>query len=173
MRWQPIKSNGLDDALRETLTDPAEIGFEAPHHDRLKFLGSDFNAARKALRSSISGRDEKLFEWPLCGVADRKSRCAARQIAHSPRDLAVDRVACAACRSRVMGLIQDQECAGPEISQKLSQSGDIRLIRHKTVREDEPRQSKVLEPESEVRTIDQGWTCVSRLSMREIIASLT
>ena len=42
------------------------------------FLPRTFTPRQKRCGSRISSRAEKLLEWPLCGVAERNSRCSNR-----------------------------------------------------------------------------------------------
>ncbi len=42
------------------------------------FLPRTLTPRVKRYGSSSSSSVEKLFEWPLCGVAERKSRCSKR-----------------------------------------------------------------------------------------------
>ena len=54
------------------------------------FLARTGTPRQKRCGSRISSSAEKLFEWPLCGVAERKRRCSNRagQVADGPGDLA-------------------------------------------------------------------------------------
>ena len=65
---------------------------------------------QKRCGSRISSSAEKLLEWPLCGVADKKSRCSKRgAMSRIPlSDLGIDSVAGAAGGRCVMRFVEDR-----------------------------------------------------------------
>ena len=57
----------------------AEVLLEPADHDVVEQLRARTGTPRQnRCGSRISSRAEKLFEWPLCGVAERNSRCSKR-----------------------------------------------------------------------------------------------
>src|SRR5205807_9680673 len=64
---------------------------------------------------------------------------AVRQAADRHRELAIDRIAGAAGRGRVMRLVEDQQGAGSKIAEEIAQSADIGFIRHQRMRGEESR----------------------------------
>ncbi len=95
---------------------------------------------QKRCGSRISSRAEKLFEWPLCGVAERKSRCSNRpgQVADGPGDLGVDGVFGSARRGGVVGLVEDEQGAGPEVAKPVAQRRGVGFVDEQAVRDQEP-----------------------------------
>ena len=76
----------------------------------------------KRYGSSSSSSVEKLFEWPLCGVADRNSRCSKRSERSrvGAGELRLDAVAPAGGRRRVVRLVENQQAAGRHRPQPLA-----------------------------------------------------
>ena len=62
----------------ELLTDLPQIVLEPTDHHRVTRGTMHLHPAQNFCGSSISRSAEKLFECPLCGVADRKSLCSKR-----------------------------------------------------------------------------------------------
>ena len=81
------------------------------------------------------------MEWPLSGVADRNRRCSKRSA--RPRIAFVNWLSTAQREPLVgrgvMGLVEDQQRARPEVAQKVAQSADIGLIRHQRMGDEETR----------------------------------
>ena len=65
--------------LGNVLADGPQIGLEPAHHHLVAAASARTGTPRqKRCGSSISRSAEKLLLWPLCGVAERKSRCSKR-----------------------------------------------------------------------------------------------
>ena len=94
---------------------------------------------QKRCGSRSSSSAEKLLEWPLCGVAERNSRCSKR----GPRsrtarvNLRVDGVATAARRRGVMRLVEDQEAPGKEVAKPVAERVGVRRVDQQAVRDEE------------------------------------
>ena len=89
------------------------------------FLPCTGTPRQKRCGSRISSRAEKLFEWPLCGVAERNRRCSKRGARSRMARviLRVDGVAAAARRGGVVGLVEDQQRCRARSRPSQSRSG--------------------------------------------------
>ena len=61
------------------------------------------------------------------------------QVADGPGDLRVDGVLRAARRGGVVGLVEDEQRAGPEVAEPVAQRGGVGLVDEQAVRDQEPR----------------------------------
>ena len=62
--------------MREGDPECREIVLQAINQDLIAFPDADRDAPAKPLRVEDGHERRKLLEWPLCGVADRKSLCS-------------------------------------------------------------------------------------------------
>ena len=122
-----------DDALRETALDGSRRSSLSRRTmtSSSSFLLVTGTPRQKRCGSRISSRAEKLLEWPLCGVAERKSRCSNRAARSRTARVIFESMAyfCAARRGGVVGLVEDQQRAGPEVAEPVAQRGRRRLRR--------------------------------------------
>ncbi len=58
------------------MSKEAQVFFQSSDHDRFQLFGIDIDSTRKALWVQDLQRVANELEWPLCGVAERNSRCS-------------------------------------------------------------------------------------------------
>ena len=138
---EAVEHDGLDHALREALAERAEIGLEPAHHDGLEIARTHLDAAGEALR--VEHRQERGEAVGMAvvrrGAEEEPMLEALHDLAHRPGELAVDGIARAARRGRVMGLVEDQHRAGTELAEPHAQARRIGLVCQEAVRDDEAR----------------------------------
>ena len=82
--WQSLEVDLAGNAFGKSAFDLAQVFLQPAHHDLVeKLLARTGTPRQKRCGSRISSSAEKLLEWPLCGVAERKRRCSNRRPARA------------------------------------------------------------------------------------------
>jgi hypothetical protein len=84
---------------------------------------------------------EKLFEWPLCGVAERKRRCSKKRckFAHAAGELGIDRVGGRCRRGGVVRFVENEHGAGAMLVEPVAQGRGVLFVAQQGVGDDELR----------------------------------
>ena len=139
---RPLEVDLPDDPLGESSRDGPEVLLEPADHDRVEdFLGPDGDAPAEALGVEDFEQGGEAVRVPVVrrGREEQPVLEPAGQVADGPGDLRVDGVLRAARRGGVVGLVEDEQRAGPEVAEPVAERGGVGLVDQQPVRDQEPR----------------------------------
>ena len=131
-----------DDPPGEASGDGPKVFLEAAdHHGVEDFLGPDRDAPAEALGVEDFEQCGEAVRVPVVRGGRKKETVLepACQIADGPGDLRIDRILRAARRGGVVGLVEDEQRSGPEVSEPVTKCGGVGLVDQQSVRHQEPR----------------------------------
>ncbi len=136
---QAVNVDLRHDAAGETALDRANVVLEPADHDLVELAGAHRHAAAEPLRVEKleQGREAVRMAVMRRRREEQTVLKAGCDIAHGPGDLRVDGIARPACRSRVVGLVNDEHGARPEVAEPVTKARGVGLVDQKPVRDQE------------------------------------
>ena len=122
--------------------DLADVLLEPADHDVVEqLLALDRHAAAEPLRVEDLQQGGEAVGVAVVrrGRQEQPVLEARGQVADGPGDLRVDGVPRAAGRGGVVGLVEDEQRAGPEVAEPVAQRAGVGLVDQQPVRDEEPR----------------------------------
>ena len=139
---QAVEVDLPDDPLGKPAGDGPEVFLEPADHDGFEdLLGPDGDAPAEALRVEDFQQGGEAVRVAVVGRGREEQPVLEPpgQVADGAGDLRVDGVFRAAGRGGVVGLVEDQQRAGPEVAEPVAQRGRVRLVDQQSVRDQESR----------------------------------